>query len=111
MSKCKICGVQAPGRKRRCQSWMPWSIFREQHERHLASEAWKAMRERIMARSGGKCERCDGYAEDVHHLNYCRLGSELDSDLQALCHRCHVVVHQLAKAGMPVPAKAFGWLP
>ena len=107
MSKCKICSQQAPGRKRRCQPWVPWGVFRDQHDRHIASDEWQVTRARIMSRSGGKCERCDGYAEDVHHLNYCRLGAELDTDLQALCHKCHVAVHQLAKAGFPVPARAF----
>lgn len=31
---------------------------------------------------------------EVHHLNYERLGAELDEDLELLCKRCHTIEHR-----------------
>jgi len=31
----------------------------------------------------------------VHHLTYCRLGREDDSDLAILCSSCHSQVHEI----------------
>ena len=53
--------------------------------------------------NGGKiyCELC--YTErpilgfDVHHLTYERLGRELLSDLQVLCHDCHKIADKRRK--------------
>ena len=49
-------------------------------------------RPRIISRAGRYCERCKRRPDvfEVHHLNYDRLGRELDSDLQALCPACHL---------------------
>lgn len=40
-----------------------------------------------------QCELCGAPTDDVHHLNYKRLGNEWDEDLQALCRNCHNKIH------------------
>jgi hypothetical protein len=62
---------------------------------YLRSTHWLETRERILTRSGGVCERhkCKRRATQVHHKTYVRLGEELDSDLEALCVRCHQQEH------------------
>jgi 5-methylcytosine-specific restriction endonuclease McrA len=64
----------------------------------MRSKKWASVRERILKSRGYACERC-GCEKDkwtviqVHHLNYKRLGRELDTDLQVLCLKCHQDVH------------------
>lgn len=56
----------------------------------LKSPHWRKLRERIRERSAGACEvpGCDGEFQELAHLTYERLGSELDGDVQAQC-RAH----------------------
>ncbi len=69
---------------------------------YLASEQWRAIRNRVLCRDDFKCQRCgDGgrtekmtaYLE-VHHITYERRGAELLEDLVTLCRRCHGWVHE-----------------
>jgi hypothetical protein len=48
------------------------------------------MRKDMFRLRGERCERC-GYAHELqlHHKTYERLGRELISDLEVLCHQCH----------------------
>lgn len=62
----------------------------------LRSSHWKALRERVFERAGGRCEaeeapgiRCTRPATDLAHLTYERLGKELDVDVQAQCSGCN----------------------
>lgn len=61
----------------------------------MQSDAWKALRETMIAIADGTCERCDAtedtVALEVHHLTYERLGREELDDLQVLCPTCHVL--------------------
>lgn len=42
------------------------------------------------------CEVCRKWkAKQVHHLSYNRIGEEKESDLQALCERCHIAIHNM----------------
>ncbi len=67
---------------------------RAQYHAYLASPAWAERRDGIRYRSRGICERCGAARmSDVHHLTYARVGHERDSDLQAVCRRCHAVLH------------------
>lgn len=53
----------------------------------LRSPHWRALRERVRERCGGRCEvpGCEGEFEELAHLTYERLGNERDDDVQAQC--------------------------
>lgn len=65
--------------------------WRARYNEVLDSFRWKALRKRLIKERGWKCERCGFPAAvlQLHHLNYERLGEELDSDLQVVCEKCH----------------------
>ena len=73
-------------------------LAKSEHRRVLESSRWRALRERCLRRSGGRCELCgqDRYLE-VHHLTYERAGRERLGDLQVLCRRCHERAHGLGR--------------
>lgn len=61
---------------------------------YLRSAPWRALRRKVLERSGGRCEGCaDAAATQVHHLTYERVGREMLFDLVALCAACHAKVH------------------
>lgn len=56
----------------------------------LRSPEWRDLRLEVLARSQGRCERCEEHlADEIHHLHYRTLGRETPADLQALCVDCH----------------------
>lgn len=62
---------------------------------YLKSKHWQNIRDRLIGEKK-VCAAC-GYVVPViqlHHMNYDRLGHELDSDLAALCPNCHKLVHK-----------------
>ena len=65
---------------------------RKAYKNYLTSEKWRNRRKEYLKKWGYNCQEC-GYSKpgkiQIHHLNYFRLGEELDSDLIALCKRCH----------------------
>lgn len=73
---------------------------------YLASPEWARVRERAIARAGGRCELCgmrpgprNGVSLHVHHATYARFGREHLDDLAVLCMRpdgtgCHATAHQ-----------------
>jgi hypothetical protein len=64
------------------------------YQTYIESPQWRHRRASFL-KTHDRCERCRhrlGRWKQVHHLNYNRLGRELDSDLQALCKRCHQIV-------------------
>ena len=63
------------------------------YQRYLRSEAWKIRRVNCLVSAGGVCQRCEGWATEVHHKNYRNLGSEDPDDLEALCAKCHAEEH------------------
>ena len=67
---------------------------RREYTQHIKSDAWKALRARVIVRNGGQCCRCGSRARlEVHHKSYARFGSERLEDLETLCHRCHEGEH------------------
>jgi hypothetical protein len=67
---------------------------RERYQRYLTSREWAEKRWAVMARSGGRCERCRiNQADAVHHLTYIRKYQEQLDDLQAICEPCHEFTH------------------
>jgi hypothetical protein len=60
------------------------------YRRYILSDAWRVKKQRIIAQRGERCELCGHVGGlQLHHLNYARLGRELDTDLQLLCTECH----------------------
>jgi hypothetical protein len=69
--------------------------WRSVYEQHLASEKWRVLRRKVMARCKGMCEGCgEKPAVQVHHLTYERLGDEMLFDLVGICIPCHERIHQ-----------------
>jgi 5-methylcytosine-specific restriction endonuclease McrA len=61
---------------------------------YLESDAWKALRAKVLKRASHICEGC-GTAEAVqaHHLRYAHIGHEFLWELVAVCLECHERVH------------------
>ena len=71
----------------------------KQYIDYIQSEAWRLKKAQIIFVRGRQCERCKkGDYLQLHHLNYDRLGHELDSDLQLLCVKCHKKADQHREA-------------
>ena len=77
---------------------------RRRYDDYLASRVWRerrtAWREAFVADVGAppRCAVCDAQwslADDLHHLDYQRLGHEEDTDLLPLCRHCHELIHQV----------------
>jgi 5-methylcytosine-specific restriction endonuclease McrA len=74
--------------------WWAW------YRTYLRSEAWAALRAKVLARAQGRCEGCAAAkASDVHHLTYAHAGAEFLFELVALCRPCHVRWHKWGKGG------------
>jgi 5-methylcytosine-specific restriction endonuclease McrA len=76
----------------------PAKIKRDaKYKAYLASASWKKKRDAVIARAGGRCERCHApFGEGkitAHHKTYIRVFSERLSDLEAICARCNGESH------------------
>lgn len=63
---------------------------------YMRSPEWQVRRARVLRLAGYKCQDCGldrsrsgGRGLQVHHLTYERLFHERDTDLVALCVKCH----------------------
>jgi hypothetical protein len=91
-------------------------MTKTEYREYIASEGWRSRRKELLRRRPW-CERCfiarsiatrkGAYDQDlhVHHKNYLRVGSELDTDLEVLCARCHEIetFGSSAMGGVPDP--------
>ena len=75
--------------------------WRQKYEARIKSAQWRNMRRDLIRWRGTKCERCGRIATlELHHKTYERLGRELTSDLELLCHSCHEAAdEERAEAG------------
>ncbi len=72
---------------------------------YLASRQWALKREAVKERSGGICERCHkAAATEVHHRDYSNLYNEPLTDLQHVCHACHMFESGLTNIDPAEPA-------
>jgi hypothetical protein len=64
---------------------------------YLQSEHWKLFRLSVIAKRGSRCEVCSTWLNrpQLHHLNYERLGLELETDVVVACDDCHRGYHGL----------------
>lgn len=60
---------------------------------YLETEHWKEKRKRIIWKAGGRCLRCGAHATAVHYERYRGFDQERDTDLTAVCSRCHTKLH------------------
>jgi hypothetical protein len=68
------------------------------YETYMASDAWKAKREKVLRRCKGICEGCeDAPAAQVHHLTYEHFGDELLFELVGVCRQCHDKAHHITQ--------------
>jgi hypothetical protein len=68
--------------------------FKGTYEEYLKTEHWIEMRDKMLLRAGGMCQRCErGQHLEVHHIHYRHLGAEREHDLIVLCHECHASEH------------------
>ncbi len=90
-----VAGVLAPGKQVRSDLS---AVYRERwwklYNRYLKSKEWKSKRQEVMDRDGGRCVACGGVAQQVHHLDYERVGDEDLTDLVSVCDGCHKASHQ-----------------
>ncbi len=62
---------------------------------YIRSWVWNAVKKSYFTRNKKVCAACNASSYIVlHHINYGRLGKELDSDLIALCRGCHNELHE-----------------
>ena len=75
------------------------------YAKYIQSHAWRRRRLRYLRTlKRRKCEACDTPAPlQVHHRTYERMGRELDADLNALCERCHELVHLIHRTSPSRP--------
>lgn len=74
--------------------WQRMPEGREKYQAYLCGREWSVLKEAVLTRSGGVCERCFANEMDhVHHLTYERKYKERLDDLQAICKPCHDFVH------------------
>jgi hypothetical protein len=63
------------------------------NETYLNSEEWKHKRKLMMDFYKGKCQKCNSFATDMHHLTYDNIFKEKFDDLIPLCRNCHQKEH------------------
>jgi len=62
---------------------------------YLESAHWHEVRRRCLWRWDYRCAVChSAQFVDVHHRTYKRLGRERDTDVIALCRKCHTLFHE-----------------
>jgi 5-methylcytosine-specific restriction enzyme A len=67
----------------------------ERRRRHETTRAWGKLRQRVLDRAGGRCERCGGVADDPHHVvGRVDGGPDTMANLEALCEGCHAEEHR-----------------
>jgi hypothetical protein len=79
--------------------------YAERIHRYEHTAEWKARsmryRQSMVRARTDRCVACHKpRVEDVHHISYRRAftGREPDEDLVGMCHRCHMLVHELTRA-------------
>lgn len=61
----------------------------------MNSKSWAKRRLIWFNKHGKWCRSCETKSKiHLHHRTYVRMGQELDSDLIALCEKCHSLLHQ-----------------
>ena len=81
-------------------------MTKEMYRRYLKTKHWQQLRQEVLRRANGRCEKC-GYQPwksnglQVHHLTYSDIGYEKLDDLIAVCPRCHMALHRITGKRKP----------
>ena len=67
---------------------------------YLKSSHWARIRSRYKSSRSWVCLCGETDRLQLHHKTYERVGAEQLDDLQALCDRCHSLVHELERQGL-----------
>lgn len=84
-------------------------LHRERYAAYMASAGWRARRVRWHAeeltRTAATAVHCRGCGrlwsldrDDLHHVDYVRLGDEAHEDLWPMCRSCHNCLHALIES-------------
>ncbi|MBI2254749.1 MAG: hypothetical protein HYU58_09035 [Proteobacteria bacterium] len=67
----------------------------EDYELYRRRKIWKNLRDAVLDRDGGKCVRCQGDADYVHHRSYSRevMEGKCLEGLVSICEGCHDYIH------------------
>ena len=72
-------------------SGLPYNVY-------LQTDHWLRLRERVIKRAKGRCERCHTITipidMQVHHFTYLYRGCERMKDLAGWCEECHEEEHR-----------------
>lgn len=80
----------------RLQAWSNrvYELQQMKYSEYLKTDHWQELRNRMLKRSGYKCQLCNASSTlHVHHRTYERKGYEELSDLIVLCAKCHAKFH------------------
>lgn len=67
----------------------------DKHKEYLQSKMWNKIRFEVLERDKFRCVECGKSAEDVHHVDYKYLGTDMESDYcVSLCKTCHKEKHK-----------------
>lgn len=79
-------------------------LHSERYRHHMASDQWRATRQRLIGRAGKRCHRCGARVNlQLHHLHYKTLGEERDHDLEVLCKWCHEKADEQRRMWSEIP--------
>ena len=76
------------------------------YKRYLRTQHWQQLRQEVLRRANGYCEKC-GYQPwkpnglQVHPLTYSTFGNEKLDNLIAVCPRCHMALHGISGKRKP----------
>lgn len=74
--------------------WREIRDEKDKYQAYLCSREWSVVKQKVLERSGGRCERCKvNPHESTHHLTYARKYNERPEDLQGICNKCHKFIH------------------
>lgn len=80
--------IREAASKAKSAEW--WGFYRD----YMASDEWKALRLKVLARDKGMCQGCiTAPASQVHHQTYRNFGHEFAFELISLCTPCHERYH------------------
>jgi hypothetical protein len=71
-------------------------VYKKDRAKYFATEHWQAVRNARIRIAKNRCEKCRKYLARgfwIHHLNYERIGCEVDDDVRAWCKECHEKEH------------------
>ena len=86
--------------KRTPDGKVAFKVFRtDGYDAYLRSKWWRSLKTRL---ASGLCTGCaESAAGTLHHVTYQRLGCERPTDMVALCHGCHMRLHDFLSERWP----------